>query len=140
MPRLGSESMKPENLALPQILECLLLKAVLLNRYDAAISLCADEFETVECASEGNHGAVGEGDRIGQTLKLPFEPVRVPGEKGVCILNPAPVRQGQNRGALRMADLEGKSLRPGRPAQRNIASCFRNPEDGALLKGNDGSC
>jgi hypothetical protein len=87
------------------------LKPVLLNRYYAAVALRSDEFEAVECASKGDHGAVGEGDGIGQTLKLPFEPVRVAGEEGVCILNPAPVRQGEDGGALGVADLEGKSLR-----------------------------
>ncbi len=88
------------------------LKAIFLNRYHAAVALRAYELEAMECAPKWNDGAAGEGNRIGQAFKLPFEPVRVPRQKRARIVEPAPVWQRQDRGTLRMADLEGKSLRP----------------------------
>ena len=104
--------MKLENLALPQILECLLVENRLAEPLPRRSCVGSYELEAMECAPKWDDGAVGEGNRIGQTFKLPFEPVRVPRKKRARMVNAAPVWQRQDRGALRVADLEGKSLRP----------------------------
>ena len=52
--------------------DLLLLQTVVLDGYDTAISLSAEEFEAMERTPYRNDGAVGEWDLIGQTLKLPL--------------------------------------------------------------------
>ena len=101
---------------------------------DSAVALWARKSDAMKFASERNNGAIDEGHRLRQALKLFSKPVGVTSQKGARILNPAPIGKGEYGGALSVANLEGKSLGAWRASQFYGAAHSWHTKDRSLLE------
>ena len=61
---------------------------------DPAVALWTRKSDAMKFASEGDDGAIDEGHRLRQAFKLFSKPVGVTSQKGVRILDPAPIGKG----------------------------------------------
>lgn len=72
---------------------------------DAFMLVRTDEAQRVKLAPQGKNGSIDERHGLRQTFNLSFEPIGMPRKEGAGILDPAPIRQSEDRGALGMANL-----------------------------------
>ena len=101
---------------------------------DPAVALRTRKFDAMKFASERDDGAVDERHRLRQAFQLFSKPVRMARQKGIRILDPAPIGKSEDGGTLSVANLEGKSLGARRASQFHGAAHTGHPKDWSLLK------
>jgi hypothetical protein len=101
---------------------------------DPAVALWTRESDAMKLASERDNGAIDEGHRLRQALKLFSKPVGVTSQKGARILDPASIGKGEYGGALGVANLERKSLGAWRASQFYSAANSWHTKDRSLLE------
>ena len=101
---------------------------------NSAVALWTRESDAMKLASERDNGAIDEGHRLRQAFKLFSKPVGVTSQKGIRILDPASIGEGEDGGALSVANLEGKSLGAWRASQFYSAAHSWHTKDRSLLE------